>query len=167
MKFQIDYNRLVVLLLPTFLRRPVLFGLLRAAIEPLILLYESFGEARREHIYRLTHNGQVCYLRACLNDHFKSKMGVFDIISVERGGEWIFAVTEKGERVPITISEDNISETENVPVVYNELILNAEQNEFIVSVPADIYDTALEEVKALVNQYKLISKRAIYVAQSA
>ena len=88
-------------------------------------------------------------------------------LSVERGGEWLFAVTEKGERVPITISEDNISETENVPVVYNELILNAEQNEFIVSVPADIYDTALEEVKALVNQYKLISKRAIYVAQSA
>jgi hypothetical protein len=94
-------------------------------------------------------------------------MGVFDIISVEREGEWLFAVTETGERVPITISEDNISETENVPIVYNELMLNTEQNEFIVSVPADIYDTALEEVKALVNQYKLISKRAIYVAQSA
>ena len=167
MRFKIDYNRLVVLLLPTFLRRPVLFGLLRAAVYPVTMLYERFCEARREHIYRLTHNGQVCYLRACLNDHFKSNMGMFDIISVERGGEWLFAVTEKGERVPITISEDNTSETENVPIVYNELMLNTEQNEFIVSVPADIYDTALEEVKALVNQYKLISKRAIYVAQSA
>lgn len=167
MKFKIDYNRLVVLLLPTFLRRSVLFGLLRAAVNPLVALYERFCTARGEHNYRLTHNGQVCYLRACLNDHFKSNMGVFDIISVEREGEWLFAVTETGERVPITISEDNISETENVPIVYNELMLNTEQNEFIVSVPADIYDTALEEVKALVNQYKLISKRAIYVAQSA
>lgn len=167
MRFKIDYNRLVVLLLPTFLRRPVLFGLLRAAVWPLELLYNKFRTARREHIYRLTHNGQVCYLRACLNDHFKSNMGVFDIISVEREGEWLFAVTETGERVPITISEDNTSETENVPIVYNELMLNQEQNEFIVSVPADIYDTALEEVKALVDQYKLISKRAIYVAQSA
>ena len=167
MRFKIDYNRLVVLLLPTFLRRPVLFGLLRAAVYPVTMLYERFCEARREHIYRLTHNGQVCYLRACLNDHFKSNMGMFDIISVERKGEWLFAVTEKDERVPITISEDNTSETENVPIVYNELMLNQEQNEFIVSVPADIYDTALEEVKALVDQYKLISKRAIYVAQSA
>lgn len=167
MKFKIDYNRLVVLLLPTFLRRPVLFGFLRAAVWPLEQLYNKFRIARGEHNYRLTHNGQVCYLRACLNDHFKSNMGVFDIISVEREGEWLFAVTETGERVPITISEDNISETENVPIVYNELMLNTEQNEFIVSVPADIYDTALEEVKALVNQYKLISKRAIYVAQSA
>lgn len=171
MKFKIDYCRLVVLLLPTFLRRPVLFGLLRAAVWPLELLYNKFRTARREHIYRLTHNGQVCYLRACLNDHFKSNMGKFDIISVEREGEWLFAVTEergeRGERVPITISEDNISETENVPIVYNELMLNQEQNEFIVSVPADLYDTSLDEIKALVNQYKLISKRAIYVAQSA
>ena len=167
MKFKIDYNRLVVLLLPTFLRRPVLFGLLRAAVNPLVILYERFCKARGEHNYRLTHNGQVCYLRACLNDHFKSNMGVFDIISVEREGEWLFAVTENGERVPITIGEDNISEVENVPIVYNELSLNSEQNEFIVSVPADLYDTSLEEIKALVNQYKLISKRAIYVAQSA
>lgn len=167
MKFKIDYNRLVVLLLPTFLRRPVLFGFLRAAVWPLEQLYNKFRTARGEHNYRLTHNGQVCYLRACLNDHFKSNTGVFDIIPVEREGEWLFAVTETGERVPITISEDNISEAENVPIVYNELMLNTEQNEFIVSVPADIYDTALEEVKALVNQYKLISKRAIYVAQSA
>lgn len=167
MRFKIDYNRLVVLLLPTFLRRPVLFGLLRAAVYPVTMLYERFCEARREHIYRLTHNGQVCYLRACLNDNFKSRMGAFDIVTVEREGEWLYAVTEHGERVPITISEDNTSEVENVPVVYNELSLNTEQNEFIVSVPADLYDTSLDEIKALVNQYKLISKRAIYVAQSA
>lgn len=167
MKFKIDYNRLVVLLLPTFLRRPVLFGLLRAAVNPLLKLYERFCKAREEHNYRLTHNGQVCYLRACLNDHFKSNLGEFDIISAERVGEWLFAVTENGERIPITISEDNISEAENVPIVYNESLLNIEQNEFIVRVPADLYDTSLEEIKALVNQYKLISKRAIYEAQSA
>ena len=167
MKFSIDYNRLVVLLLPTFLRRPVLFGLLRAAVSPLNSLYNRFCTAREEHNYRLAHNGQVCYLRACLNDRFKSRMGTFDIITVERVGEWLFAVTETGERVPVVISEDNTDEAENVPIVYNELTLNSEQNEFRVSVPADIYDSSLEEVKALVNQYKLISKRAIYVAQSA
>lgn len=167
MKFNIDYERLTVLLLPTFLRRPVLYGVLRSAVSPLTALYNRFCAARDEHNYRLTHNGQVCYLRACLNHYFKSHMGKFDIISVERIGEWLFAVTETGERVPLTLGEDNTSDTEDVPVVYNDLMLNAAQNEFIVSVPADIYDTSLEEVKALVNRYKLISKRAIYMAQSA
>ena len=85
---------------------------------------------------------------------------------MERSGEWMYAVTEDGARIPITISEDNISELDNVPVLANEVLLNAAQNEFIVSVPTDIYDSSLDEVKALVNQYKLISKRAIYVAQS-
>lgn len=167
MKFSIDYNRLVALLLPTFLRRPVLFGLLRAAVNPLNDLYGRFCTAREEHNYRLSHNGQVCYLRACLNDHFKSRMGTFDIITVERVGEWLFAVTENGEKIPVIIGEDNTDEDENVPIVYNEALLNSEQNEFIVSVPADIYESSLEEVKALVNKYKLITKRATYVAQSA
>ena len=167
MNFQVDYKRFVALLLPTFLRRPVLFGLLRAAVMPLELLYGRFCSARSGHIYRLTPNGQVCYLRACLNDHFKSKTGTFEIISMEREGEWIFAVTETGERVPITISEDNISPLEDVPVVYNETMLNTAQNDFIVSVPADVWDTNKEEIKAMVDKYKLISKRAIYITQSA
>lgn len=167
MKFKIDYNRLIVLMLPTFLRRPVLFGLLRAAVTPLDALYRRFCSRRDEHLYRLNHNGQVCHLRACLNDRFKSAMGTLEIISMERAGEWLYAVTEGGARIPIAITEDNLSEVENAPVLSNEVLLNAAQNEFIVSVPADIYDSSLEEVKALVNQYKLISKRAIYVAQSA
>lgn len=167
MIFNINYSRLTALLLPTFLRRPVLYGLLSAANNQLEALYDKFVVARKRHNYRLTHNGQVCYLRACLNDHFVSSMGTFEILSVERDGEWLFAVTEKGERIPVAISEDNVSEVDNVPVVYNEFMLNSAQNEFIVSVPSDIYETSLEEVKALVNQYKLISKRAIYMAQSA
>ena len=86
---------------------------------------------------------------------------------MEREGEWIFAVTETGDRVPITISEDNISPLEDVPVVYNETMLNTAQNDFIVSVPADVWDTNKEEIKAMVDKYKLISKRAIYITQSA
>ncbi len=75
-------------------------------------------------------------------------------------------IGNRGEN-PLTLGEDNDSDTENVPVVYNELMLNEAQNDFVVSVPADIYDTQLEAVKALVDKYKLISKRAIYISQSA
>lgn len=167
MIFTIDYKRLVLQLLPYHLRKPVLFGLLRAALVPLEGLYKRFTASRDEHNYRLSHNGQVCYLRAALNDHFKSDHGRFEIISVVREGEWVYAVTETGEMVPVTFGEDNTSETDNIPVLYNELSLNGAQNDFIVSVPSDIYDMQLDAVKALVEQYKLVSKRAIYVAQSA
>lgn len=166
MIFKVDYKRLVCLLLPTFLRRPVLFGLIRAAVAPLELLYRRFCSARSKHIYRLTHNGQVCYLRACLNDHFKSNIGTFEIFSIKRG-EWIFAVTETDEHIPITISEDNISPLENVPVVYDGTQLNVAQNNFVVSVPADAWDSHKEEIKAMVDKYKLISKCPIYITQSA
>ena len=88
-------------------------------------------------------------------------------MSVVREGEWLYAISETGEKIPLTLGEDNDSDTENVPVVYNELMLNEAQNDFVVSVPADIYDTQLEAVKALVDKYKLISKRAIYISQSA
>ena len=53
-----------------------------------------------------------------------------------------------------------------MPVVYNEALLNAPQNSFIVSVPYNIYQTRLPAVAALVDKYKLISKRAIYMAHS-
>lgn len=167
MMFTIDYKRLVLQLMPYHLRKPLLFGLLRAALVPFENLYNRFLSERSEHIYRLTHNGQVCYLRACLNDHFKSADGRFEIMSVLREGEWLYAISETGEKIPLTLGEDNKSETEDVPVVYNEQMLNEAQNDFVVSVPADIYDTQLEAVKALVDKYKLISKRAIYISQSA
>ena len=166
--FNIDYKRLICILLPTFLRRPVLYGLLRAAIVPLESLHDDFKRSRAGHNYRLSHNGQVCYLRACLNDSFKSSQGgVFDIINLERAGEWLFAVTEKGSRIPVTLSEGNLSPVENIPVVYNEAMLNETQNEFIVAVPADLYDSQLDSIKSMVDKYKLISKKAIYVPQSA
>lgn len=167
MIFEINHKRLVLQLLPTFLRRPVIFGLLRAALVSLEKVYADFKTARAEHNYRLTHNGQVCYLREVLNDKFDSNKRRFDIISVMRSGEWLYAVSEDGTLVPVAFGEDNTSETENVPVVYNEISLNSAQNEFIVCVPSDVYETMLEAVKETVNKYKLITKRAQYQSQSA
>lgn len=78
--FEIDLKRFVLQLLPTFYRQPLIFGLLRAALVGLQAVYDQFAEARAAHTYRLTHNGQVCYLRAVLNDAFKSPTGrVFKI----------------------------------------------------------------------------------------
>lgn len=168
MIYKINFSRLLINMLPTFLRQPVIYGILYAAGQVLgKLTYKDFINARMEHNYKLTHNGQVCYLRAVLNDAFG---GGFDILEVERRGEWLYAITEDGSDILLSVGEgSNTAEVEGgktVPLVYNEALLNAAQNSFIVSVPYSIYQTRLPLVAALVDKYKLISKRAIYVAHS-
>lgn len=167
MIYNINFSRLLINMLPTFLRQPVIYGILYAAGKVLGLTYKDFTTARKEHNYKLTHNGQVCYLRAALNDAFG---GGFDILEVERRGEWLYAITEDGSGILLSVGEGgNAAEVEGgqkVPLVYNEALLDAAQNSFIVSVPYNIYQTRLPAVAALVDKYKLISKRAIYVAHS-
>lgn len=164
MIFRVDYDRLAALLLPTFMRRPLIYGVLRAALTPLVGLYDRFLMRREEHNYRLGHNGQVCYLRQCLNDHFRSAHGAeFDIVTVVREGRWLYALTEDGGKgLPVAVSE----ECEGVPVLYGDEWLNVAQNEFVVMVPQDLYDTQLAAIRGLVDQYKLVSKRAVYVPKS-
>jgi len=162
--FEIDFKRLMALLLPTFLRKPVLFGLLRAAVKPIETLYASFCVSRGEHLFRLKHNGQVCYFRACLNDKFGGGFEIYDAFS---DGKWLYAITEDGTQIPLAVDESNDSDTENAPVLYGEESLNSAQNDFIVYVPANIYVSNKEAVEAMVNKYKLITKRAHYMKVSA
>ena len=48
-----------------------------------------------------------------------------------------------------------------VPVLYSESRLNEAQNDFEVCVPARYWER-LEEIKAMVDSYKLVTKRAHY-----
>lgn len=155
MMFEIDFKRLIVLLLPSWLRRPLIFGLLRAGAVGVERVYGEFTNARAGHIFRLTHNGQVCYLRGVLNHYFGNG---FKIGSMKQEGEWLYAVTESGEQIPVTVGEQG----PGVPVVYSEQMLNMAQNDFIVFVPARAW-AKLAEIKAMVDKYKLITKRAHYV----
>ena len=105
-----------------------------------------------------------------LNDAFVSPSGTkFEILTIERDGDWLYAITEAGSRITIATAEDSFNEKGEyqdnklvVPVLSNEAMLTAQQNSFMVAVPADLYQTNLADIKALVDSYKLISKQAIY-----
>ena len=97
MIFRVDFDKWVLTLLPSFLRRSVMFALCRATIAPIRTLYGRFGEARKAHLFALTHNGQVCYLRSALNEAFDTTG--FDIIDYDDGRgeyevEWSVGRTE-------------------------------------------------------------------------
>lgn len=70
MWFKLDVNKLVVLLGQTFLRRPRFLALLQVLAAPIATIHQQWYVHRQNNIYRLKHNGQVCYLRKVLNDTF-------------------------------------------------------------------------------------------------
>lgn len=153
--FEIDFKRLAVLMLPMSLRRPLIFGLLRAGMVGVEKVFKDFKAARKGHNFRLTHNGQVCYLRGMLHYYFGTG---FKISRIKQEGKWLYAVTETGSKIPLAVSE----EQPGVPVLCSEQVLNASQNDFVVFIPAR-YWTRRDEIEAMVNQYKLITKRATYI----
>ena len=161
-------------MLPTFMRRRRLFAFVRALCAPLYLgkdsLYQRFLEMRGDHIYRLSHNGQVCYLRAALNDAFGLKKG-FEIEDAdEYEGEWIYAKDPTMPQQLLAVDEGkNPKPGENdpppelpTPLLADEARLNAPRNAFIVRVPGNIYTTQLDKVKAIVEKYRILSKTPIY-----
>lgn len=160
-------------MLPTFMRRRRLFAFVRALCAPLYIgkdsLYQRFLEMRGDHIYRLSHNGQVCYLRAALNDAFGLKKG-FEIEDAdEYKGEWIYAKDPSMPQQLLAVDEGKNSKPgENdppehpTPLLADEARLNAPRNAFIVRVPGNIYTTQLDKVKAIVEKYRILSKTPIY-----
>lgn len=168
MIFRVDFDKWVLTLLPSFLRCGVMFALCRAAIAPIRTLYGQFGEARKSHLFALTHNGQVCYLRAALNEAFGTTG--FDIIDYDDGrGDWLFAKSEDLQEQLYAVDErlcySDTAEgnpTRPVPILYDETRLNLAQNSFIVQVPSDIYATQLDKVRGIVEQYRPLSKKPIY-----
>ena len=69
-KYDVKFKRLALLLLPTFLRRPLIAAVAYASGIPVQYLYVRFIRWKQDTDYRLNNNGQVCYLRAVLNDMF-------------------------------------------------------------------------------------------------
>ena len=162
MIFRIDFDKWVLSMLPSLLRRKVMFALCRAAVAPIKSLYGLFIDKRKAHLYALTHNGQVCYLRAALNDAFGLKSG-FDIVDYDDGrGEWLFAKSEDLNDRLYAVDEQLKDESNPVPILYDEVRLNLPMNAFIVQVPAAVYATSLDKVKGIVERYRPLSKTAIY-----
>ncbi len=67
----------------------------------------------------------------------------------------LLAVDEKKNRKPV---EGEPPPEHPTPLLADEARLNAPQNSFIVRVPNNIYTTQLDKVKAIVEQYRILSK---------
>ena len=175
MIYKVDFDKWILSVLPSFLRKNVIFAILRAMCAPIKSeksgLYARFILARKDHLYRLSHNGQVCYLRAALNDAFglQPSKGFTIEDYVEIDGEWQYAKHEGMNDHLYPVDEGlnpNLPEGETadpaMPILYSEDIINRGQCHFVIGVPSAIYSTSLDKVQAIVEKYRLLSKIPIY-----
>ncbi|MDY3979016.1 MAG: hypothetical protein SOZ00_03250 [Tidjanibacter sp.] len=156
-KYDINYRKLALLLLPLRLRKPLVAALLYSAIQPLRDLNIRFRTLRDAAAYSLTHNGQVCYLRAAINDAFdidERRITITDgvIVTVSAG----VVVSRRDDDSPIMVSFRD----DNTPVVVHRrgYTVNEGAN-FIVNIPVELKES-IDTVKlsALIGKYKLVSK---------
>lgn len=166
--YSIDWNRFILQVLPIDLRNPRLFSYLRALIKPLVYVHFVFIKKRNRDLYRLRHNGQVCYLRAALNDSFDIDQRRIQVIGGRRFNPvYIYTDAEQNERYIYTDDEDN--RPSGNTYLYDDSVYADTGVDFIVLIPFEVWNLHKVEVgigeyrfydiEALVNFYKLASKR--------
>lgn len=147
MWFEIDYKKLVILLLPTFLRKTRIVYFFQSLITPLIQLHYDWSLQRERNLYKLQHNGQVCYLRKALNDEFDSGQRRIEILEGNKfGRQYIYTHAEQQPKYLGTMYIRPSSDYEDTGV------------DFIVAVPNNLIFNQYDMI-SLVELYKLASKR--------
>ena len=147
MWYKIDFDRLVLLLLPTFLRKPVLFGYIKALVSPIASLHYKWEQMRAANLLKLSYNGQRCYLRGVLNDRYDPDLRRIYIDEVpELKGNYIFTPAE---------NLDYYLDTMYLDLDYSEA---GELVDFVVYVPSGILSTKTNEIIVTLDFYKLPGK---------
>lgn len=152
--YSIAHSKLTLWNLPIDWRKPKMIQWVDMLISPIVVLYNDFLNYRKQKIYRLTHNSQVCFLQAVLNDAFDADLRRIRI----QNGRFLRAVyfyTPPEER-PVYF---------DTQYFYDPDDLATEGADFIICIPIDLQpsntialESYLSDVKALTNSYKLASK---------
>ena len=167
-QMKIDYSKLAVLLLPTFLRQPLLMSLVRILMVPLQRLHDEHHAVRDERMYQLRHTSQICHIKDALNREFAvgnhaltpDYAAGFEIEDINAIGDWVMTYDE----VPAFADVHTMVEDDDYLLVYDEAIITQATQSFIVYVPKEIeFNTSLPKVRAIVEQYRLASRRALYM----
>lgn len=154
--YRVNFRRLAVALLPTFLRKRIMTLLTCAVLTPICYLYVRFLGYRNDTIYRLGHNGQVCYLCAVLNDEFDPE-------------ERRITVTDPEKRESMLVYERETEREILIPGRGTAILpVNCRGFEgtsgidFFVNIPYVLSrNIDLPRLKAIVTVYKLASKRYV------
>lgn len=158
--FDIDFNRLIVSLLPPALRKPTLYSMLYCLVKPIITSYIAFLEQRKKNLYFASITPQVCRIRKLLNDTFDpNERRIY--ITDGHTNEWtivysylLFNPTDGKQ--PLWLSPNGYY------LLSKQGIVTAIGFDFTVMVPLALKNkNNHNRMVSLINTYKLVSKRYI------
>lgn len=143
--YDIDYNKLVIWLLPNEVRQPRIVNWFQTLIRPVVTLYQDFKLFREAKLYQLTITPQVCYLEKLLNDRYdfiQRRIVIED--SVDKDLSYVYL---EAELKPMYLGSKFIYTNGETGIL---------SNDFIIKVPLDLKLTFEEpEMLSLVKAYKL------------
>lgn len=148
--FNVDLKKLALWLTPTWLRQPTVLVIVMAVTWPLRQVYNSFLSFTQAKLYRLNHNGQVCYLEAVLNDAFDAtlrRIWIGDFAGKERIYFW-----PEAERRDVDFSITQY--------FWPDSDYADSGVDFTIHLPLDIVTSVAQMayLKSLANEYKLAGK---------
>lgn len=149
MWYNINFNRLVVQLMPTFLRQPRMIAFISLFSAELTKLHNAWLIKKSQDETWLQHNSQVCKLRKILNDEFddiERRIKITDGQFYDR--QYVYTL---GEKKPKYLGKIFIRQNTD----YADTGID-----FFVVVPVEInIEQNKYKLKAWVNRYRLASKR--------
>lgn len=148
MWYDIDWSRWSFLMVPIKHRKQNLVNYLQILVFPIALIHYDWKQKRNQDWYKLSHNGQVCKLRKVLNDNLdiaERRIYITDGNSFPR--KYIYT---RAENKPVFLGK--------MFIYQNDEYANTGAD-FIVFAPSEIINTKIHELKALIESYKLASKR--------
>lgn len=155
---RIDYRKLVILLLPTFLRQPVLMAWLRAMAFPLQQLHDRHQAARTQRLYELHHTSQICFIKDALNNEFgiTDYATGFEIEDINAPGNWVWIYDENVER----FDDEQHMLFEEPTWIHDTSSILPPTSAFTVLVPKhiEIDETNDARIRSIVNKYRLASR---------
>lgn len=155
---QIDYRKLVILLLPTFLRQPVLMAWLRAMAFPLQSLHDRHQAARTQRLYELRHTSQICYIKDALNNEFgiTDYANGFEIEDINAPGNWVWIYDENVDR----FDDEQHMLFDDPTFIHDKSAILPPTSAFFVLVPQSITidETNEARIRSIVNKYRLASR---------
>lgn len=148
MWYKLNVKKLGVLLLPTFLRKPIVLAYLEVVLHPIAKIYDKWIMLRTQNLYNLAHNGQICYFRKALNDTLDpSERRIYIDDGNKFRRQYIYTPVENKTRY---LGKMNLYQSTD----YADTGVD-----FIVFSPLEIIINQIHELTALIEFYKLAGKR--------
>lgn len=164
MWYSIDINRLIKLLKPSILQKPIHYAWLKALLFPLVQLHEEFKSFRIDFNKKLRYNGQIIILENLLNNEFDNNDRGIVIRTNPAGLSQVYLFQKEENQPSIHIYQKE----EGKPVyIFQKEEELAKYWDFEVVVPVGILTPEQErQLKTLTLRYKLDGKRPRFIYQN-